>query len=53
MRRLIQSELEDVLAEKFLKHELDCGERVYIDRDGERLVFKEFEFVPCESEMQS
>lgn len=53
MRRLIQSELEDVLAEKFLKHELDCGERVYIDRDGERLVFKEFELVPCGSEMQS
>lgn len=48
MRRLIQKEIEDILAEKFLKNEISNGERIYIDRQDNHIVFKTFACESCE-----
>lgn len=48
MRRLIQTEVEDVLAEKILKGEITSGKNVLLDKEEEKIKFYELDWLPLE-----
>ncbi|MEL3907616.1 MAG: ATP-dependent Clp protease ATP-binding subunit [Treponemataceae bacterium] len=48
MRRLIQTEVEDILAEKLLKGEITTSRDILLDKDGEKISFYEFDWLPID-----